>query len=344
MILGEAQIQGQVRDAWESCRPHSGAALHRLFQSALAVGGRVRNETGIARGAASVSSAAVQLAKQIFGTLNGVRAMVLGAGEMAELALGCLAQEGALVAVVANRTYDRAVEVAAAHGARPMRFDECWEQLHAMDLLLCSTASPRPIVTVERVRAAVAARGDRPLCILDIAVPRDVEHEVGSLPNVFLYDLDDLQRVVTANLDRRRSEVPSAERLIAVEVERYWSWLAGLEAVPALTEFREQMDVLRRAELATALRRLKGLSPADQERVEHLTQSLMNKFMHEPSVRLRAAAANGHGLGVLDAMRYLFGLNRGRASGTGAVTEAPPARMHPASSSDVEDHDLPWGE
>jgi glutamyl-tRNA reductase len=344
MILGEAQIQGQVRDAWEACRPHAGAALHRLFQSALGVAGRVRSETGIARGAASVSSAAVQLAKQIFGTLNGVKAMVLGAGEMAELALACLAEEGARVAVVANRTYDRAVEIAARHGALAMRFDECWEQLPAMDLLLCSTASPRPVVTLERVRAAVAARGDRPLCILDIAVPRDVEHESGALANVFLYDLDDFQRVVSANIDRRRAEVPGAERLIAAEVERYWNWLAGLEAVPVLTEFRERMDVLRRAELAAAKRRLNGLSPEEQESVERLTRSLMNKFMHEPSVRLRLAAANGRGLGVVDAMRYLFGLNRAQASDTGAVTDAPPARMHPASSSDVEDHDLPWGE
>ena len=344
MILGEAQIQGQVRDAWESCRPHAGTALHRLFHSALGVAGRVRSETTVARGAASVSSAAVQLAKQIFGTLRGVRAMVLGAGEMAELALECLAGEGAKVAVVANRTYEHAVAIAARHGAQPMQYEECWRELHSVDLLLCSTASPRPVLTVERVRSAISGRRDRPLCILDIAVPRDVEHDVGAVANVFLYDLDDLQRVVAATMDRRRAELPAAERLIAEEVERYWNWLAGLEAVPVLTRFRAQMDALRQAELDDSLRRLKDLTPAERETVERLTRSLMNKFMHGPTVRLRAAAANGQGLGVMDTMRYLFALDTTEPDGREPVTDDAAARMQTASSVESEDHESPRGE
>ena len=310
MILGEAQIHGQVRDAWNMCRVHSGAALNRLFQSALAVSGRVRDETKVARGAASVSSAAVQLAKQIFGTLRGRRAMVLGAGEMAGLALECLMDEGVHAAIVANRTHDHAVELAERFGARAIHFDECWRELPDVDLVLASTAAPRPVVTVERVREAVAQRRDRPLCILDIAVPRDVEPEVGTLGNVFLYDLDHLQQVIQSNLDRRRAEVPAADAIVSGEVERYWQWLAGLEAVPVLTSFRARMDAMREAELTATLRRLEGLTPAQRESVEHLTRSLMNKFMHEPSVRLRAAASNGRGLGVVDAMRYLFALEQ----------------------------------
>ena len=309
MVLGEAQIHGQVRDAWEHCRGESGVALNRLFQTALSASGRVREETAVARGAASVSSAAVQLAKQIFGTLRGRRAMVLGAGEMAALALECLVDEGVHASVVANRTHAHAVELAEKHQARAMHFDECWRELPDVDLVLSSTASPHPVVTVDRVREAVARRGDRPLCILDIAVPRDVEPEVGGLTNVFLYDLDNLQQVIQSNLDRRRGELPAAEQIVDAELNRYWEWLSGLEAVPVLRTFRSRMDAVRDGELAAAMRRLRDLTPEQRAGIEYLTKSLMNKFMHEPSVRLRAAASNGRGLGVVDAMRYLFALD-----------------------------------
>ena len=308
MILGEAQIQGQVKNAWEECRAESGPILNRLFQSALLAASRTREETGIGRGAASVSSAAVQLAKKIFGGLTGRRAMILGAGDVAELALECLLAEGVRVAIVANRTHERARSLADRHGASAMHYDECWDCLREVDVLICSTAAPVPVVTVGRVRGAVEARGDRPLCILDIALPRDVEAAVGDLGNVFLYDLDDLRAAAAANLEQREENVPAAREIIAAEAQKYWDWVAGLAAVPVVKEFREEMDKLRRAELATALRRLGPLSPEQAEAIEHLSKSLMNKFLHEPSVRLRAAAANGRGLGVVDAARYLFAL------------------------------------
>jgi len=190
-----------------------------------------------------------------------------------------------------------------------MHYDQCWASLREVDVLLCSTASPRPVVTLDHVRPALAGRRDRPLCILDIAMPRDVEANVGSLDNVFLYDLDDLRAVVTTNLERRREEVPTAEELIATEVERYWEWYTGLAAVPVLTQFRGEMDRVREREVASALRQLDHLSPADRAVVEQLSRSLMNKFLHGPTVRLRAAAANGRGLGIVDAVRYLFGLD-----------------------------------
>jgi glutamyl-tRNA reductase len=308
MILGEAQIQGQVRDAWENSRETSGAALNRLFQQAQLVGSRVRAETGIGRGAASVSSAAVQLAKKIFGSLNGRRAMVLGAGDVAAIALECLRNEGVRVGIVANRTYDRAEALASLHGAVAMHYDECWENLAFVDILVCSTASQRPMVSVQHVGPAMRARGDRPLCILDIALPRDVEANVGELENVFLYDLDDLRAVAAATLDERKEDLPAAEKIIAGEVERYWDWLAGLAAVPVVTEFRSQMDRVREEELANALRRIDGLTSEQAKGLETFSRSLMNKFLHEPSVRLRAAAANGRGLGVVDAARYLFAI------------------------------------
>ena len=310
MIVGEAQIHGQVRDAWEASRPMSGAVLNRLFQTALLAGGRVRSETTLGHGALSVSTAAVQLSKKIFGGLAGRRAMVLGAGEMAELALASLQAEGVRAAVVANRTFERAQQLASLYGATAVHYDDAWESLADVDLLLCSTAAPRPVVSADRVKAAVSKRGDRPLCILDIAVPRDVDPAVAELDNVFLYDLDDLQAVVSSNLARRKSELPAAEAVIGEEVEKYWHWVAGLAAVPVLTQFREEMNRVRERELALALRRLGDLTPEQRTAVEHLSQSLMNKFLHEPSVRLRAAAANGRGLDIVDTARYLFALER----------------------------------
>ena len=308
MILGEAQIHGQVKDAWEQCRSESGPILNRMFQNALLAASRAREETGIGRGAASVSSAAVQLAKKIFGGLGGRRAMILGAGDVAELSLECLLSEGVRVAIVANRTHERAQTLAERHGATAMHYDECWASLRDVDVLICSTASPVPVVTVARVAGSIAARGDRPLCILDIALPRDVEASVGDIGNVFLYDLDDLRAAAAANLEQRGEDVPAARAIIADEVQKYWDWVAGLAAVPVVREFRDEMDRLRSTELAAAFRRLGPLSPEQADAIEHFSKSLMNKFLHEPSVRLKAAAANGRGLGVVDAARYLFAL------------------------------------
>lgn len=326
LVVGEAQIHGQVRDAWEMSRVAAGAVLNRLFQSALLAAGRVRSETTLGHGALSVSSAAVQLSKKIFGGLVGRRAMVLGAGEMAELALASLQQEGVRAAIVANRTFERATELAAQYGATAVHYDAAWEALADVDLLLCSTASPHPVVSAERVRAAVEKRGDRPLCILDIAMPRDVDPAVATLDNVFLYDMDDLHAVVSANLARRQSVLPAAEAVVTDEVEKFWQWLAGLAAVPVLTRFREEMNRVRERELSTALRRMNDLTPEQRAAVEHFSQALMNKFLHEPSVRLRAAAANGRGLGVVDAARYLFGLDER------AATPAEPDVTPPAAS------------
>jgi glutamyl-tRNA reductase len=321
MILGEVQIHGQVKDAWEQCRSESGPILNRMFQSALLAGARAREETGIGRGAASVSSAAVQLAKKIFGGLGGRRAMILGAGEVAEIALECLLSEGVRVAIVANRTHERAEALAERHLATAMHYDECWASLKDVDLLLCSTASPVPVVTVARVREAVAARGDRPLCVLDIALPRDVEAAVGKLDNVFLYDLDDIRAAAAANLERREEDVPAAQQIIAKESQKYWDWVASLAAVPVVRSFREEMDKVRSTELAAALRRLGPLSPEQAEQIEHFSKALMNKFLHEPSVRLKTAAANGRGLGVVDAARYLFALEDKTQPGAPAATE-----------------------
>src|SRR5439155_1519709 len=188
MMLGESQIQGQVRDAWETSKAQAGPVLHRLFQSALLVGARVRSETAIATGAASAPSAAVAVAARIFTRLAGRSALILGAGDMAELAATCLVSEGVRVTLVANRTYERARAIAEQLGARALTLDEAWEHFADADIVLSSTAAPHAVVTWDHVAPAVARRRGRPLCILDLGMPRDVEPAVAQLENVFLYD------------------------------------------------------------------------------------------------------------------------------------------------------------
>lgn len=316
MIVGEPQIQGQVREAYGSAREVAGArgpvvgpALNRMFQSALNVGGRVRSETRLGIGAASVSTAAVELAKKIFGSLKGRRALVLGAGEMSEVTLQCLQDEGTRTAVVANRTYERAAELAARCGGTAIHWDGFAAALPEVDIVICSTAAPHPVLTLERFRGALPRGARKPLCIIDIAIPRDVEPAVGDQENVFLYNIDDLQGIVDASLDRRRAELPAAERIVAEGVEEYWAWYSSLAVVPTIRALRDHGERVRQEEVERHLARLRHLSDDDRAAVDALTRSLLNKLLHAPSTRLREAAGNGRGTGVIDTVRYLFELD-----------------------------------
>ncbi len=308
MILGESQIQGQVREAWELSKAQAGPVLHRLFQSALLVGARVRSETALATGAASAASAAVAVAGKIFNQLAGRSALILGAGDMAELAATCLVSEGVRVTLVANRTYERAKAIAEELEARALTLDEVWEHFGDTDIVLSSTAAPHAVVTWARVAPAIARRRGRPLCILDLGVPRDVEPAVGQLENVFLYDIDDLQAVAARAAAARRDEIPAAEHIVGEEVDRFWSWYGGLVVVPVLKEFRDRLEQVRAAELERALRRLDHLSPEDRSQIEHFSHALLNKFLHQPTIALKEAAQAGRGYGLLEALKRLFGL------------------------------------
>lgn len=338
MVFGEAQIQGQVRDALAQSSGSAGTVLTRLFHAAGTSASRVRGETAVARGAGSVSSAAVQLAKKIFGSLAGKRAMVLGAGEIAELALECLTAEGVSVGIVANRTHARAEMLASQYGARAMHYDECWSELGSVDLLVCSTAAPRAVVYPEHVAPVVKRRAGGPLCVLDIALPRDVAPEVGKLENVFLYDLDDLQAAALSALEDRRDDLPAAERIIAEETERFWQWLAGLQAVPVLTRVRTEMERLRQEEVAAAARQ-HALSDSQRDTLEHFSRTLMNRFLHAPTVRLREAAGNGRGLGIVDAARYLFGVEGSAGTETDPDGKPPQSEATRAHSQTHEPPD-----
>lgn len=316
LVLGEAQIQGQVRRAWELSRAHAGPLLDRLFHTALSVGGEVRARTQLGVGAASVPSASVELARKIFGPLAGRDALVLGSGEMAELAVGCLAAEGVRTAVVAHKNRERAEGIARRLGARAIGFEGAWERFRDVDIVICSTAAPHAVVTPAAVGPAVAQRAGRPLCILDIAVPRDVQPDVGRLEHVFLYDIDDLEGVVAATLGHRRREIPEAERIVERELAFFWSWVQARGVAGTVRALRRRTEAIRRDEVARALDALGHLRPQDRERVEHLARALTNKLLHDVMVRLRAIAGNGREGQIVDALHYLFDLGAAEAPDT----------------------------
>jgi glutamyl-tRNA reductase len=308
MVLGESQIQGQVREAWELARHCAGPVLSRLFQQALAAGGRVRAETALGAGAASVPAASVEVARKIFGDLSGRRALILGSGEMAELAMSCLASEGVRSVMVAHRQLERAMEVAQRLGGRAVTFEEAWPLFAEVDLVVASTAAPHAVVQREQVVEHIARRDGRPLCILDIAVPRDVDPAVGSLENVFLYDIDDLQGVVAAGVGRRRSEIPAAERIVEEEAGYFWSWYTGRGALDVIRALRDRAEEVRLKQLEHAMRKLRHLSSEDAAILDQLTRAIVNQLLHLPLRKLKEGAGNGVIRDLSEAVRELFGL------------------------------------
>jgi glutamyl-tRNA reductase len=213
------------------------------------------------------------------------------------------------ITLVANRTYERARAIAEELGARAARLDEAWEQFAEADIVLSSTAAPHAVVTWDRVAPLIARRGRRPLCILDLAVPRDVEPAVAQLENVFLYNLDDLQAVAAQAAAQRRAEIPAAERIVTEEVERFWAWYGGLAVVPVLTALRDRLEQVRAAEYARLARRLSHLSAEDRAQIEYFSRALLNKVLHQPTLALKEAAQAGRGYGLLEALRRLFALD-----------------------------------
>lgn len=320
MIVGEAQIQGQVREAYEQAaraeggEPLVGPILSRLFQAALGVGGRVRSETALGVGAASIPSAAVALARKVFGSLRGRRALVIGTGEMGELALASLHAEGVDRLVIASRTRERAESLAARVGGEAIGHDEIADVLSGVEIVVSATAAPHAVLTRELFDRALPGGARHPMLLVDIAIPRDIEPSIEEAGQVFLYDIDDLRQVMDDNLERRRAEVPVAEQIVAEAAEEFWEWYRSRDAVPLIRELRDRAESVRRAELEKALRRLAHLDEEDRAAVEQLTRALLNKILHQPTVRLREAVNNGGGVAVLHAARYLFELDGARGA------------------------------
>jgi glutamyl-tRNA reductase len=297
LVPGEGEILGQVRDAYEAGA--RGPVLDRLFREALRVGKKVRTETAIAESPASVSSAAAALAQQVFGELGGCKVFLVGAGEVSELAARALTARGATIAAVTSRTQ----ESAEAFGARAVPFDALGRELQQADVVVSSTSSPDPVLAREQI----PERKGRPLFVIDLAVPRDVEPAVAELEDCYLYDIDDLQAVVRESLSGRRREAERAEAIVEQEARCFRDWQASLHVVPAIASLRERAERIRSGELAKAEGRLEGLSESERRTVESLTTQIVNKLLHVPIVRLKEAAAT-EGTGYVEVARHLFGL------------------------------------
>jgi glutamyl-tRNA reductase len=308
VVLGESQILGQVRDAWERARTEgaAGSRLSALFRHALEVGKRARTETAIARGVTSLSQAAVAMATDRLGSLTGKRIVVVGAGEMSEGMANAV--DPAAAVVVANRTWERAVALAERVGGRAVPLGQLPDALREADVVLASTGSTTVVVEEAELAEVIDARGGRPLLIVDLGMPRDVDPAVGRLPGVTLLDLADLRAFVDAGIDERRNEVARVRGIVADEVTRFMAHSAARTVAPTITALRDQAESVRAAELDRYRARLDDLDQRQRAAVDALTRSLLAKLLHEPTVRLKDAAGSAQGQRLADSLRELFDL------------------------------------
>ncbi len=313
MVLGEAQILGQLKDAFDISlkTKTTSTILNKLIKKAISVAKRVRTETRLAEGAVSISSAAVELAKKIFGDLEGKHVMLLGAGEMAELAAQHLLGNGVKNIMVANRTFERAEELAKEFKGDAIRFEHFPDALVMVDILICATGAPRYVVTRDMAAQAIKERRQKPIFMIDISNPRNIEPEVDKIDNVYLYDIDDLQSKVDVNAEGRAREARKAEEIVAREVETYLQWERGLDAVPTIVDLREKVEDIRKRELEKTLAGLNGVSDDQRRAVEAMSQAIVNKLLHAPLVVLKQAASTpGEGDPTIALARRLFNLDR----------------------------------
>ncbi|MFT3927297.1 MAG: glutamyl-tRNA reductase [Myxococcales bacterium] len=313
LVVGEPQILGQVKEAFALASEAGtvGSLLGRCMNRAFAVAKRVRNETGIAAGAVSVSSIACDLARSIFGELTGRRVVLVGAGEMSEGAAKALAQNGTLLTVV-NRNQERARAVAEACGGEAREFDQLAQELVAADVVITSTASPRYVITRELMQGVIRARRHRPLFLIDIAVPRDVDPRVENLDNVFLFDIDDLEQVASQNIAARKREAEQAERIVETEVQAFEEWQRALDLTPTLVALRERVRTVIHGELERTLPRLKGLGDAERKSLEIMCDAMVNKLLHRPITELKRTSSEPDGSQLVESVRRLFELEEAR--------------------------------
>jgi glutamyl-tRNA reductase len=310
MVMGEPQILGQMKEAYRMAVESraTGVFLNRLSHQAFQAAKRVRTETGIAGNAVSVSYAAVELAKKIFGDLKGKTILLIGAGEMSELAARHLLRQGVGRIIIANRTYARAEAMAAEFQGTPVAFDRFYEVLPEVDIVIASTGAPGYILSAEMVAAALRRRRNRLLFLIDIAVPRDIDPAAGEIDNVYLYNIDHLQGVVDANKEGRRAEAMKAEAIVAEEVEAFEGWFNSLEVVPTIVALREKVEGIVKGELEKSASWLGKLDEEERKRVEILTASIMNKILHEPMTGLKEESREKDALPFVAVVRRLFRL------------------------------------
>jgi glutamyl-tRNA reductase len=310
LVVGEPQILGQVKAAYSvaSDRHCTGALINRLFHSAFAAGKRVRTETGLGEGAVSVSYAAIALAKKIFGHLNGRSVLIVGAGEMAKLTGVHLQAQQVKQIAIASRTLAAAQNLAARLGGHAVAWDELDAALAAADIVVTATGASEPVLGRTRVEEVMRPRRSRPLFIIDIAVPRDVEAAVGNLDQVFLYNIDDLRTIVKENLARRGGELEHAEAIVEEEVSRFTSWMQSREIVPTVVALRQRFEAIRQSELARLEPKLAGLPPEARARIDEITRLIVEKLLLTPTEQLKAVSDEAMIVAYAEALNRLFSL------------------------------------
>jgi glutamyl-tRNA reductase len=311
MIIGEAEIQGQVKRAYELALVEgaTGPILNRLFRGALAAGKRARSETGISEKGVSVPSVAVELAQRALGDLSSRLVLVLGAGETAELTARALAARGVEPAFIANRRYDRAIGLAQRFGGRAVRFEELPAQMEQADIVVASTNSPHHVVEREALAEVMAARQGRPLLMIDLAVPRDIHPDCRDVEGVSLHDMDDLQTLVERNASGRESEARRAESLLRSELGSFERWLASQDVTPTVASLRERATEIVDRVLAENEPRWESLTDADRERVQAMARAIASRLLHEPTLRLKRSSGEDDAYLYVNALRELFGLD-----------------------------------
>ncbi|MSO44041.1 MAG: glutamyl-tRNA reductase [Thermoleophilia bacterium] len=311
MVVGESEIQGQVRSAWEACAEEgsTGVLLDRLFRQALETGKRVRTETRVAARPVSVSTVAADLAREALPDLGGRRGLVVGGGRMAEATARALMERGLGELVVINRTVGTAREIAERLGGLGLGFDCLAQELAKADVVVCSTDAPHPIISAPQVTEALADRPGRPMVLIDIAVPRDVAAPASAVHGAVLFDIDDLERVVAHNRDEREEHARRGEVIVVEEAERYADWRSGLSVTPVILSLRELAEAIRVGEVARVTGSGEVAAEEEIERIDRVTRAIVNKLLHEPTVRAREAAASADGLRHVESLRHLFGLD-----------------------------------
>jgi glutamyl-tRNA reductase len=309
MVVGEPQILGQLKDAFELAlsKKTTGILLNKLMKKAISVAKRVRTETRIAENAVSISFAAVELAKKIFTDLSKKVFMLLGAGEMAELAAKHLISGGVKEVLVSNRTYQRACDLAEEFNGRPVKFDEFIQEMVRADIVICSTGAPAYILMKNQMQKVMRERKQRQVFIIDISVPRNIDPEINDLDNVYLYNVDDLQGVVDANMFERQKEAEKAGKIIEEELETFLKWQSSLDSVPTILALREKAEEIKKEELDKLLHKIPGIGEKEREAIEYMASALVNKLIHPPTAALKDASEDKDIMAAI--IRRLYGIN-----------------------------------
>jgi glutamyl-tRNA reductase len=309
MVIGEPQILGQLKAAFEFAleKKTTGILLNKLMKKAISVAKRVRTETRIAENAVSISFAAVELAKKIFTDLSTKVFMLLGAGEMAELAARHLINNGVKEVIVSNRTYERACELAKEFNGRPVRFDEFIQELVRSDIVICSTGAPDYILKKGQMQRVMRERKQRQVFIIDISVPRNIDPEINELDNVYLYNIDDLQGVVDGNIFERQKEAEKAEKIVEEEIDTFLKWQSSLDSVPTIVALREKAEEIKKEELDKLLNKIPEIGEKEKKAIEYMATAIINKLIHPPTVALKEDSEDKDMM--IAAIKRLYGID-----------------------------------